>query len=435
MQLKRKIASSLAVATCSLLNANPAPSIARDTERDWSLEAALLYYGEQDRVDDVSANFLYRKAFDRDRNLSVNFVYDTLTGASANGALAAETPQTFTGPSGAGRYTTPARRIPLDPTFHDTRIALSGDWDQPLGLRSRLGTGFSFSREYDYLHTGANATLSHDFNEHNTSLNMGFAFAWDTVSPVGGKPDPFGEMMPSGGDDEDENEDEGEGGGGSGETKTVTDLLFGITQVFGPRTIGQLSYSVSRSAGYLTDPYKILSVIDPATGDPVPGMGRLNLYLYESRPDTRTKQAIFAQVKRHLRRDIVDVSYRYMFDDWGVTSHTADFHYRWQLSRAYIQPHIRYYTQSAADFYVTGLIDGRALPDHASADYRLGMLDAVTLGVKYGVPLADGREWSMRIEYYNQSGKSPPGDAATALRNAYVDPSLDAIIFQVGYRF
>jgi len=434
MQLKRKIVSSLAVATCSLLNANPAPSIAQDAGKDWDLEAALLYYGEQDRVDDVSANLLYRKLFDRDRRLKINFVYDTLTGASANGALTAGTVQTFTGPSGGGRYTAPAGKIPLDPTFHDTRIALSADWDQPLGLRSRLDSGFSFSREFDYLHAGANATLSRDFNEHNTSLNLGFAFAWDTVTPVGGTPDPFSEMMPAQGENENENEGE-DGGGGPGETKTVTDLLVGVSQVFGPRTIGQLSYSVSRSAGYLTDPYKIISVIDPATGDPVPGMGRLNLYLYESRPDTRTKQSIYAQIKRHLSRDIVDISYRYMFDDWGVTSHTVDLHYRWQLSRVYIQPHIRYYTQSAADFYLTGLIDGQPLPQHASADYRLGMLDAVTLGVKYGMPLEDGREWSVRIEYYNQSGKSPPGDAATALRNTYVDPSLDAIIFQVGYRF
>ena len=439
MQLKKpRIVSSLAVATCSLLNVNPAPSIAQEAPRKWDLDAALLYYGEQERVQDLSTKLLFRRAFDRDRTLSATFGYDTLTGASANGALPAGAPQTFTAPSGSARYTTPARRTPLDPTFKDSRVALSADWAQPLGTRSRLGTGLSYSSEFDYLHTGANAEISRDFNERNTTLSMGMAFARDTVSPVGGVPDPFVRMRPArtededGGEDGGEDEDEGEDGGGGSGDKTVTDLLFGITQAFGPRTIGQLSYSISRSTGYLTDPYKVLSVIDPVTGDPAPGPGRLNLFLYESRPDSRTKQGLFGLIKRHLGRDVVDLSYRYMFDDWGVRSHTADLHYRWQFGNSYLQPHLRYYTQSAADFHMSALLGGDPLPDHASADYRLGELDATTIGVKYAVPRESGREWGIRIEYYNQSGKSPPGGAA---EDFGLDPSVDALIVQLGYSF
>jgi hypothetical protein len=216
----------------------------------------------------------------------------------------------------------------------------------------------------------------------------------------------------------------------------VLDLLIGVTQVLGPRTVAQLNYSLSDSSGYLTDPYKLVSVVDADTGDPVPGSGALNLVLYESRPDSRLQHALFMRVKRQMRRaDVLDASYRFMTDDWGVQSHTVDLRYRWPLGRFYLQPHVRYYLQSASDFYVPYLRDDRPLPDHASADHRLGELDATTLGLKVGLPLGDGQEWSARLEYYAQSGTSPPGAAFGSLGGLELVPSLDALVVQLGYRF
>ena len=66
------------------------------------------------------------------------------------------------------------------------------------------------------------------------------------------------------------------------------------------RTIGQLNYSFSTSSGYLTDPYKLLSVVDPVSGEPVPGSGELALYRFESRPDERTKHSIYGQAPHKL---------------------------------------------------------------------------------------------------------------------------------------
>jgi hypothetical protein len=216
----------------------------------------------------------------------------------------------------------------------------------------------------------------------------------------------------------------------------VLDLLFGVTQVLGPRTIAQLNYSLSDASGYLTDPYKLVSVIDADTGNPVPGPGDLNLVLYESRPDSRLQHSLFLRVKRQTRRaDVLDTSYRFVTDDWGVQSHTVDVRYRWQVGRFHLQPHVRYYMQGAADFYVPYLRDDLPLPSHASADYRLGELDAITLGLKYGLAIGGGQEWSVRAEYYTQSGTSPPGTAIGSLGTLELVPSLDAVIVQVGYRF
>jgi hypothetical protein len=421
------LAASLAAATCSLLGTATGQTRAQEEPPRWSFDTALLYYGEEHgRVRDVSGALIVKRSFRNARRLSLHLSVDTLTGASPSGAVPASTPQTFTSPSGKDSYITPSSEIPLDPTFLDTRISLGADFEHGSGRRGRLSYGLSVSNEYDYLHTGAHATFSRDLNRRNTTLDVGLGYANDSIDPVGGAPLPLAAMLP-----------QGQTGNKLGsDSKTVADFLVGVTRLFGPRTLGQVNYSLSRSSGYLNDPYKVISVVDPVTGDPVPASGGLNLVLFESRPSTRTQHALFARVKRHVRADdVADASYRFATDDWGVQSHTLDLRYRWTFDDFYLQPHVRYYLQSAADFSVPYLLGNSALPDHASADFRLGEMDAFTLGLKYGLPSGNGREWSARVEYYVQSGRAPPSAAFGSLSQFELVPSLDALIVQVGYRF
>lgn len=430
MQLKKKkttVAASLAAATCTLLGTAPAAR-GEENRPSWNFDTALLYYGEQDgRVNDVSLNMLTRKEFGDEKFLKLGLAVDSLTGASPNGATASGMPQTFTRPSGNGSYTISAGEIPLDDTFLDTRIAVNASWDQPLWRLYRIDAGLSVSDEYDYTSVGGNARISRDFNGRNTTVSAGVAFAADDLDPVGGAPIPLSEMLEEG------NLSNKRGS----ETKDVTDFLLGLTQVVSRRMIVQVNYSYSDASGYLTDPYKLLSVIDPVTGDPVMGpSGGLDLYRYESRPDSRTKQSVFTKAKYHLERDIVEVSYRYMTDDWDIDSHTVDFRYTWNFgNRRYLQPHVRYYTQTAAEFFRTSLVDGDPLPAYASADYRLGELDALTLGLKYGFKTARGAEWSTRLEYYTQMGKPSAGAEIGSQAGQDLFPDLNALIAQVSYRF
>jgi hypothetical protein len=211
-----------------------------------------------------------------------------------------------------------------------------------------------------------------------------------------------------------------------------------VTQVLNRHTIVQLNYSLSQADGYLTDPYKVLSVVDPLTGDPVlgPSGSGLYRYLYESRPETREKQSVFALLKRDLRGDVLETSYRYMTDDWGVDSHTVELRYRWSFGTgSYLQPHVRFYQQAAADFYRTVLFNGAPLPTFVTADHRLGEFDGLTLGVKYGRATAGGAEWSTRVEYYTQTGSPSPGSAVGALAGFDLYPDLNALIAQFTYKF
>lgn len=113
--------------------------------------------------------------------------------------------------------------------------------------------------------------------------------------------------------------------------------------------------------------------------------------------------------------------------------------YRWNFSAArYLEPHVRYYRQSAADFYRIALFDGEENQlEFASADPRLGQFDAVTLGLKYGQTLKSGNEWNLRLEGYTQQGSTDgvPSQAATALAGRDLDPTLDAVMLTAGYRF
>ncbi|HEY0682209.1 MAG TPA: DUF3570 domain-containing protein [Steroidobacter sp.] len=427
------VSATLAAATCALLGASAAaPVMAEEAER-WSFDTALLYYGESDdRVQDVSATIGAQRAFEDERLLNLTLTADTLTGASASGAIATDTPQTFTSPSGRAVYTTPAGKAPLDDTFLDTRFALNVGWSQPLARLYTLSAGLGFSTEYDYTHLGANVSLARDFNKRNTTVTAGLAYSEDDIDPVGGAPLPLSQMLDVGDQSNKRTSD----------SKDVIDVLLGVTQVLSRNTLLRVNYSYSQSSGYLNDPYKILSVVDGVTGDailrtPAPGvLGPTGVYLYEGRPDSRAKHSLYAEMKHAFGAPVLYGSYRFMTDDWGIDSNTTEVRLRWPVGdTSYVEPQLRYYMQSQADFYHPSLVQGAALPAYASADFRLGEFDAVTLGLKFGHRTMGGNEWSARVEYYQQSGTI---DRDQLIGNQFAReqvPDLKAVIAQFGYRF
>lgn len=429
-----QIAPALAAATCALLGPGTPTSVVAQEEAlpiltPWAIDTAMLYYGESDgRVRDFSLNAQARKELKEDGFLTLNLALDTLTGASPNGAVPSSIPQTFTRPSGEDSYTIAAGEQPLDDTFQDTRVALGANWQWPVTRLALLDVGVSFSDEYDYTHTGVNARIARDFNNRNTTLSLGAALANDTIDPVGGAPRPLAPML---GLNDLSNRQSGD------QSKDVLDLLFGVTRVVNRHTVVQINYSLSSADGYLTDPYKLLSVVDPDSGLPVAGpLGAgVNLHLYESRPETRDKQSLFVLLKRNFGGNVLDASYRHMTDDWGIDSDTVDLRYRFALGAdRYLQPHLRFYSQNAADFYRTVLFDGQPVPQFATSDYRLGAFDAVTVGIKFGMDTRHG-EMSTRLELYQQTGDPDPAARVGVLSDLDLRPDMSAIIAQFSYKF
>lgn len=393
----------------------------------WQVDSAVLLYSEADgRVRAVEPVVAARRTDARDRTLSLKLTLDSLTGASPSGAVPQPTAQTFTTPSGRATYQTPPGQIPLDPTFHDTRIALNAGWEQPWRQDSRLSVGGNFSGEHDFVSASVNAALAHDYNQKNTTASLGLALEYDTIKPEGGVPQGlqpmFGQLQKAASD-----------------KRTVVDVLAGVTQVMSRTWLMQVNYSLGRSSGYHTDPYKLLSVVDGSTG-----LITGDTYIAESRPDTRTRQSIFWQNKLHLERgDVVDLAYRYYRDDWGIKAHTLDARYRWQWTEQYhLEPHLRAYKQGAADFYRTFLVEGvdydstagRSNLGFASADSRLAGFSAMTVGLKFGMALPGKREFSVRLESYRQKIDAP-ANAPGALQGLDLTPDLKAITLMAGYSF
>jgi hypothetical protein len=439
MQLTNKpisIGAALAAATCALLGAPVAN--AGESDELWKFDTALMYYGETDRVTAVEAIIAATKDFGDEHIFSGKVTIDGLTGASATGAVAQPTAQTFTRPSGNGNYVTPAGETPLDDTFHDTRLQLTANWTQPIADNMRATGGFNFSNEYDYLSFAVNGSLAYDLNQKNTTLSLGLSYAFDTIKPEGGIPLALSSVVinPNGDDDnEQENENNSEfeddfnlSRVGDSDNKDTVDLMVGVTQVINRRMLMQFNYGLSMVDGYTTDPFKYLSVVNE--------QGLTQDLLYENRPTQRTRNSFYWQTKYAMDFGVADISYRFATDDWKIDSHTIDSRLRINLTDStYIQPHLRYYQQAAAEFYRPFLLEDDALPEFASADYRLGEMTAYTVGLKYGMTLDNGNELAFRLEYYQQTPKNAGFNEPGVLQDVDLYPSLKAVIAQVSYRF
>lgn len=428
MQLK-KISKKLGIASCALLQV-PAIAVHASDSEDWDIDTAFLYYSEGDgRVSAFEpAVYAGKNIGDEGERIDLRLVIDALTGATPNGAHSSSVAQTFTTPSGGKSYTVQPGEIPLDDSFRDTRVAIGADWTLPINRLSRVKVGFNASKEYDYLSLGVSGTYLKDLNNKNTVLSAGIAFNNDTLTPEGGIPVALSSMQVPG----DTNRE------GSSDSKTITDFILGVTQVINRKTLIELNYSYGISDGYLSDPFKIISIVNN-DGDLVTGADSAFFdtdvtgnrpYIYENRPDSRQRNSLFFRTARHLTEDVIHFSYRYFWDDWGITSNTFDFKYRYEMGRSYLQPHLRYYMQDQADFYQHNLtLDdfNSGSVTEVSSDSRLSKFTTSTVGLKYGYALGSNSELSVRGEFMSQTFDD--GDVPTVEET----PDLDAVILNIGY--
>jgi len=431
---QRNIKAALSIATTALLGTSvtTTTSVQAKEVDEWQFETAYLLYSEVDRVTAGEVIIAGTKTFENDEILNLKLTIDALTGASANGAVAQPKAQTFTRPSGNGQYITPAGDTPLDDTFKDTRLQLNGQWTQPLEDNITTSIGGHLSKEYDYLSLGINGNLAYDFNKKNSTISMGLSYFLDTFTPEGGIPKAFSSMLVGDSNSPEWNDEFAKTRVGDSENKSTTDILVGFTQVISRRMITAFNYSYSTVDGYLTDPFKVVSVLNSG--------GFAEDYIYENRPDSRVKQSTFMQAKYHfdesLLNIVADVSYRYMWDDWGINSHTIDSRFTIPVGQtSYFQPHIRYYQQSAADFFKPFVINNQSLGNFVSADYRIGEMTAITVGGKYGLLLNGRNELSFRLEYYHQMPTYAGFSLPAALDGLDIAPNVDAIIAQISYSF
>ncbi len=431
MKRQTSISHALSLATCSLLGHD---ALAAGGGTGWQTDSAMLFYAEKDRVSVFEPMMIARKDLGDDEFVSLQLVYDSLSGATPTGAAPASFAQTFTTPSCGSTYTAAANSQPTR-RFSDARGSLSLGWDKPLSRMVRTQLNGHISGETDYASLGISGSTLFDFNNKNTTLTLSLGFDGDHVAPASGKPVALTSISScggGGGGGDEEGESEGEDNifqafSGYKIDKEISSGLIGVTQLLSQQTLVQANYSYTRASGYLTDPYKVVSVVDN-TGSPV-------LHLYESRPDNHTWQSLFAKLAWGFQHDTLQLSYRYFWDDWDIASHTADLAYQFVITDGlYLRPYVRYYQQSAARFYRHSYRQGESIR-YVSADQRLGEFTGRTLGIRAAYGLGANNEIYLRLARYRQTGNSHPSDAVGNQSNFDLFPTLSAIYTQLGISY
>jgi hypothetical protein len=266
------------------------------------------------------------KALGPDMSFKAMALIDSIAGATPTGEL----PRTPGGP------------VPLA-HMEDERKA----WDAELTREFKRVTatvGYGISKEHDYLSKGISLNTVTNFNQKNTNLLLGYGRTDDTIN-------------------------EQKLGWTSDRTKTGNDFLVGVTQLLDPNTSLQANVSIGRSHGFESDPYKIVSTtmldLDPGSYYTPP----------ENRPRYKNKVSLFLGLNHSFEQyhAALEASYRYYHDTFGITSHTTSLAWVQDLGEHWtVQPFLRFYRQSAADFYYYNLDQAHVVTTYDTATFETG---------------------------------------------------------------
>lgn len=230
--------------------------------------------------------------------------------------------------------------------------------------RFSLSAGAAVSDEEDYTSYTGSVESRYWTADKNTTFTLGFAAGDDDISATNNR--------------------------ALDESRQNIEAVFGVTQVINPNSLLQINLTYGHGDGYFSDPYKPL----------------------DNRPRSRDRMAVLARHVLFLpsTEGSLHTDYRYAVDSWGLDSHLAELAWYQPISERWaFRPSIRYYTQSAADFFRPYFP-----PDESdgfySADQRLAAFGGITFGIRgyvdigWDVTLTASYEYLMQREQYRLLG-------------------------------
>lgn len=232
--------------------------------------------------------------------------------------------------------------------------------------------------------------------------------------------------------------------------RTDWSARLGVSQILDRDSVLETGLGYTRSGGFLENPYKVVTFafLDPDQPlEPAfPALYVDTAFAIEQRPDLREQWFWDLGYVRHI--DAVDAAlhldYHFFHDDWGIDAHTFEAAWAQPLGRGWtLTPRVRYYTQSAADFYQPffffeqqaplspgGRLDLSKLPRHFSSDHRLSGFGALSGGLTVSKALAgDIAVLEAGFEYYTHQGELKLGGGG---EDDYAD--FNSFLINVGLR-
>jgi hypothetical protein len=162
-----------------------------------------------------------------------------------------------------------------------------------------------------------------------------------------------------------------------------------FTQIFDPNMLGQLTYELVHIDGYQASPYRFVGI-----GGSGFGCERALFCLPEHEPSLRTRHALAGLLRRALSDHIsIGGNYRFITDDWGLSSHTVAAQLGWMLSaNSSLTLRYRFYVQTGVSFYAAiyrmlptaSTFTTRDREQSPMHDHRVG------LDFQHKAPLGDG---------------------------------------------
>jgi hypothetical protein len=253
-----------------------------------------------------------------------------------------------------------------------------------------FGASTAHSNEHDYHSKSWAVEGGADLNQRNTTLVASYGESRDRV---GSSIDPT-----------------------LNEPRNTSEYLFGVTQIVSPVDIVQSTLTYSRGRGFYNDPYKFTLTFYPDT--------LLPTLFPDTRPDHRDMLAWLTRYRRHFasHNGTLQAEYRFFHDDWGITAHTLEVAWEQQVNDQWsVRPGLRYYTQSAADFYSPVVPIPK--PDVLSSDQRLGAFGGLSPSLRVTWRSEDGWRVEGTAGYVQNSSSFRLGGNGSAafvtLRAAY----------------
>lgn len=200
------------------------------------------------------------------------------------------------------------------------------------------------------------------------------------------------------------------------EHRGTEQYLFGVSQVISPVAAIQSTLTYSRGRGWFNDPYKFTLTFYPGA--------QLPAFAPDRRPSERDAWAWTTRYRHHFaaQRGTVQAEYRFYHDDWGIEAHTLEVALHHDLNEALaLRPALRYYTQTAADFYSP--VIPRPRPQILSSDQRLAAFGGFSPSLRAIYRFADGTRLEATAGYVVNARSLRLGgggsEAFSALRAVY----------------
>ncbi len=296
------------------------------------------------------------------------------------------------------------------------------------------------SIEPDFESTFGSINMSWELNNKLTTLSAGYGLTLNDISRTTG----------SGGGGH-------HGGGGDGTTEvfraesTFHAFNLGLSQVLSKNTLLHFNGGYTNQSGYLSNPYKFVyirgeitaeeykDVLLNGSGNPIGFSAATSLDVVgpdlfrEIRPGERHQWTVSAGLNQYI--PAADASlhfdYRYFMDSWDITSHTFELAWYQNLSFGVsVVPSIRYYSQSAADFFAPYFLTPR-VDGHYSSDYRLSGFGKLSAGLSISKQFSKAVRLDAGFEYFRHRGSLKLGGGGTD-NYADIDSYLVSASLQIG---